>query len=267
MSKTLAVVIPAYCEEACIEKVLRGWNAVFEGLAIRGGYEIIVVNDGSKDRTGEILEGLAKQIRTLRVVHQKNAGHGAAVLRGYHAAKGAEWVFQVDSDDQFEPGEFKRLWEARDQSDFILGHRKARHDARHRLFISGLARKLIWSLFGVKGKDFNIPFRLMRGEYLELLLSGLPEKLFAPNIFLAILAGALGQDLKFIPVTHKPRTTGSVSILRWRLLKVCLQSVRELIQFRGDFQPTLAELREVQLDTEIASQPVPAKAKRANAKR
>jgi dolichol-phosphate mannosyltransferase len=258
MAKALSVVIPAYCEEACIEKVLKSWNEAFKKTVGPSQFEIIVVNDGSKDGTGNILDRLAAEMPTLKVIHQKNAGHGAAVLRGYREAVASDWVFQVDSDDQFEPAEFERLWKMRDRSRFILGHRETRHDARHRLVISFLARKLVWALFGVEGKDFNIPFRLMQGEMLGKLADELPGTLFAPNIFLAILASALGEDLKYVPVTHKPRTTGRVSILRWGLVKVCWRTLTELLEFRSLFSETVALMKE-----EAPQKKAPAPSRRA----
>src|SRR5437868_4422665 len=100
----LAIVMPAYNEEACIEGVVSAWLSVLD--TVPG--TLFVVNDGSRDGTGKVLDRLAESHASLRVIHQKNAGHGAAVLRGYAEAiaLGPEWIFQTDSDDQFDPMDF-----------------------------------------------------------------------------------------------------------------------------------------------------------------
>src|ERR1041385_4515531 len=78
----LAIVMPAYNESECIERVVKSWLGVLDQVS---GI-IIVVNDGSKDNTGELLDKMAQSEPRLKVVHQKNAGHGAAVRHGYEEA-------------------------------------------------------------------------------------------------------------------------------------------------------------------------------------
>src|SRR6478672_4624446 len=106
--------MPAYNEQDCIEAVLRAWTDEFERL-FGAKYRIVVVNDGSRDRTGEILDAIAEGHKRVIVLHQANAGHGAALLNSYHYATGldTEYVFHVDSDDQFRPSDFATLWELR----------------------------------------------------------------------------------------------------------------------------------------------------------
>lgn len=229
--ESLAVVMPTYNEEGCIEKVCQSW---LEILAPLKEVTLIVVNDGSRDKTGEILDNLSKKNDQLIVLHQPNQGHGASVLNGYREVvrRKATYVFQVDSDDQFEPLDFFSLWKRRKESSFILGFRKKRHDPLHRLIITQIVRFCILLFMGVWIKDANIPFRLIEGQYLEKILSLLPEKVFAPNLFLSVIAKRGGQPLLEIPVTHKIRKTGKISIVKWGLIKVCIRSARELFAFR-----------------------------------
>ena len=241
----LCFVMPAYNEQDCIAKVIGEWLAELARCVPSGRYLAIIVNDGSQDRTGEILDTLAARQKNLRVIHQANGGHGAALLRGYREAVefDAEWVFHVDSDDQFEPSDFRLLWERRSQSRFVTGYRRSRHDALHRLVITRLVRGLNLMMFGYYLKDANIPFRLIHGAYLNRLLSRLPDPVFAPNIFLSLLAARDGQKLLEVPVTHKPRETGAVSIVRWKLIKVCFRSARELFRFRRQLPKHLVALK------------------------
>lgn len=227
---SLAIVMPAYNESGCIERVVRSWLTVFESVP----GVLIVVNDGSRDDTGKILDALAPTAPQLKVVHQKNAGHGAAVMRGYQEAlqSGMTYIFQTDSDDQFMPSDFPRLWELRDRSPFITGYRKDRHDAFARLVITRVVIMLNFLFFGCWLKDSNIPFRLMRADYLRELLPLIPAGIFTPNIMLTVLAVKSGAKLQEIPITHIERQTGAVSIVKWRLIKVCFRSAYELLRFR-----------------------------------
>lgn len=243
---SLCIVMPAYNEEACIEPVVKAWLTVFDQVPGK----LIVVNDGSRDRTGQILDQLAGQFPKLRVVHQTNAGHGAAVLNAYRqaVATDAEWVFQTDSDDQFRVEDFWKLWARREESPFIMGYRKKREDAFHRKIITKVMAGLVFLLFGETFVDANIPFRLMRTTFLAELLKLLPEQLLTPNIFLAVLAQKAGAKFLNIPIHHQERKTGKVSILRWRLVKFCLQATQELVEFRFSLIQNRAQLRALRSD-------------------
>jgi dolichol-phosphate mannosyltransferase len=114
-----------------------------------------------------------------------------------------------------------------------LGYRQIRFDAPARLLITRILKSTIFLAYGTFINDANIPFRLIQGSYLKKLLEQLPNpEPFAPNIFLAVMAKKAGQKTFDIPIVHKERMTGTVSILKWKLLKVCMQSFRELLQFR-----------------------------------
>ncbi|MGH7452991.1 MAG: glycosyltransferase family 2 protein [bacterium] len=241
---SLAIVMPAYNEADCIEEVVYAWLKVLQRVP---GF-LLVVNDGSKDRTGEILNRIAISEPCLKVVHQANAGHGAAVLRAYREAlkPGVTHVFQTDSDDQFKPEDFWQLWERREKSPFITGFRQARSDAFHRLVITRLVAALNLLFFGVKLKDSNIPFRLIRADFLKVLLQMLPDDVFAPNIFLTVLAAKAGSTLFELPIIHEERKTGQVSIIRWKLVKICLRCAGELLRFRQSLhaqRPQLESLK------------------------
>ncbi len=241
----LCIVMPAYNEEGCIQPVVRGWLGVLRKLGVSNP-RLVVVNDGSKDNTGALLDEVAKSDGNLTVVHQPNGGHGRALRHAYEKAVElhSAWVFHVDSDDQFDPADLEKLWQLRSKSNFISGFRQSRHDALHRLVITRIMRTMNLFLFGAWLKDANVPFRLIEGQYLKLLLEAVPATVFAPNIFLSVLAARDGQDLMFIPVGHRERETGKVSIVRWRLIRACLRCVRELAEFRLKLGETLRNLKE-----------------------
>jgi dolichol-phosphate mannosyltransferase len=91
---------------------------------------------------------------------------------------------------------------------------------------------LLLLVFGTYVRDSNIPFRLIRGPFLQALLRELPVSVFAPNVFLSVLAARAGENLWSIPVRHQDRMTGTVSIVRWKLITVCFRTARELVAFR-----------------------------------
>lgn len=228
------VVMPAYNEEGCIGKVLGEWLARLR-IILGDRFAVVVVDDGSRDGTGAILDRLVESTPELRVAHQPNGGHGKALMTAYVAALSARpaFVFHVDSDDQFDPIDFEELWQRRDQSDFILGWRRFRQDAPHRVAISHLLRGITRIMLGCYIPDANNPFRLIRASYLDTLLPRVPAGMFAPNIALSVLAACDGKDLLNIPVEHRIRRTGAVSIVRWRLIRACLISLGQLWALRA----------------------------------
>jgi len=238
----LILVMPAYNEEGCIENVIRAWRDELCQTVGTGLFRMIVVNDGSRDRTGMILDQIQPSIPELQVHHQKNSGHGVAVLTAYEIAANAKprWIFQVDSDDQFPPSEFRKLWEKRDSADFLLGNRVHRDDPFHRKIITRILRFFLMLVFGKFFADSNVPFRLIRLEVLIAFLKTLPsDPVFAPNIFLSLFASQNagttarpGIRSLQIPIIHQARKTGKISIVRWNLIRACLRCVRELWSYR-----------------------------------
>lgn len=227
------LVMPAYNESECIETVVSTWRETLKGV-VGDAFKMVVVNDGSKDNTGTLLDALSRKFSELVVIHQKNAGHGAALMTAYREAVklDAAYVFHVDSDDQFDVSDFKKLWGRRAETPFILGFRKKRFDAFHRLVITNVLRTLLFVIFQVWIKDANIPFRLIKRDYLAELLRKIPSSVFAPNIFLAVAARFDRNQTLDIPVHHRDRRTGEVSIVRMGLIKACVRSARELVSFR-----------------------------------
>ena len=253
MSLLLSIVMPAYNEEEVIEAVVRQWTDMLARQFPTDTTRLIVVNDGSRDKTGIILDSIKEKYPRLMVVHQPNGGHGDAVVNGYKQAVAldSEYVFQTDSDDQFVTDDFQKLWARRHESPFILGYREERYDAPARLVITRILRMSIAGIYGTYIKDSNIPFRLIRGTLLRRLLDQLPTPTpFAPNIFLAVMAKKAGYDTFDMSITHKERQTGTVSILKWKLLKVCMQSFNELAQFRLELGDKVKNLKKPEKVTE-----------------
>ena len=222
--------MPAYNEAGAIESVCREWLA----LAAARDFILIAIDDGSRDATGTLLDELAREHGALRVTHQPNQGHGAAVLRGYRQAieTGATWIFQVDSDGQFTPTDFDALWAERLRGACVLGYRRDRDDPWLRKVLSGVNRALMGLLFGVRLRDPNVPYRLIRASLLAPLLAHLPPGVFAPHVFLAAMAASTGAGIRDVPVTHMARPAGGGSIGARRALALSFRCFAEMLGFR-----------------------------------
>lgn len=228
---SVALVIPVYNEEECIEKVLSDWSNELMDLDIP--YQLFVINDGSRDGTGDILDKFAKTNPSISVIHQENQGHGIAVKNGYITAieSGHDYIFQTDSDDQFSPSDFRKLWEKRKSSSAIFGHRLKRHDPFHRKVISFFLKKILFDYFFVDIPDANIPYRLFERNFLKHAAATLTPGLFAPNVFLSILSFKYFGDCPVVPVSHFERKGTQAKLIRLSLLKACLKSFWDLVTF------------------------------------
>jgi len=232
MRLSCVVVVPAYNEEGNIARVVADWTAELKAV-LGDACRILVIDDGSHDATGEILDRITQENDKVIVCHQGNQGHGGAVMNGYRQATSMEtdYVFQTDSDDQFDAADFSVLWGRRKESHFILGFRKVRNDPIHRIVLSKIAAALIYMLFAVRLKDSNVPYRLMERNFLLQCLPVVPAGAFAPNICLAIIAAYRKQPLLHIPVRHRKRVTGQ-SLVSKALLKGCVRSFFDLFRLR-----------------------------------
>jgi glycosyltransferase involved in cell wall biosynthesis len=225
----LSVVMPAYNEEEAIgDAVTDVCQGVLDALP---GAELIVVNDGSRDRTGAILDELAAKEPRLRVIHQPNGGHGAAVLNGLEQAEG-EYVFLIDSDRQIPIEAFAALWEAARGRDGAFGVRARRHDPPFRLYLSRQIRRALRLLFGVDIRDANVPFKVVRCSAWAAARPYIPDGTLAPSLFLAVFMKYRGMDIAEVEVPHRARETGVASIRHGRLLKFCGRAFGQLLAFR-----------------------------------
>ena len=159
---SLSIVMPVYNEDQVIESLVRELEVhVAERLP---EVELVVVDDCSTDATASILDRLAREREWLVVEHaSRNAGHGPSVVRGLRMSRG-EWIFQLDSDGQFEVADFWKLWEARTEADLVLGVRVDRSDPLHRLVLSRIIALAVSVLARRRLRDPNVPFRLVRRE-------------------------------------------------------------------------------------------------------
>jgi dolichol-phosphate mannosyltransferase len=228
--------MPAYNEEGAIGEAVTAVQA--HVFSVVPDAELVAVNDGSRDRTGAILDELAAVDPRVRVVHKKNGGHGPALITGLSAARG-EYVFLIDSDNQIPLESFAPLWAKIEQGyDAAFGVRKVRNDAHLRRVLTRIIRYSLALLFTVRIRDANIPFKVFRRQLWNAAEPMIPADTLAPSIFFAVHARRSGAKIAFVDVAHRERTTGTVSIRRWKLIKFCARALRQLLAFRSALKTT-----------------------------
>ena len=232
MKPELTVVVPVYNEEACIRDVLVKWVAELRRLGI--AFRILALNDGSKDRTGDILDRAAAEYPEITAVNKPNSGHGPTILSGYRkAVQDGPWVFQVDSDDEMGPESFNRLWAERENYDFLLGCRDQRRQAAARKTISFISRTVIRLFYGSRIWDVNAPYRLFRSDAFREVLREIPTDTFAPNLIISGFCSVRKLRVLEVPVPQAERKTGEVSIKKLKLFKASLRSFMQTVAFRA----------------------------------
>jgi len=207
-SLSISAVLPAYNEEAIIERTVRHVAGVLSGLA--SDFEIIVSNDGSRDGTARVLADLQAREPDLRLrilTHEHNRGYGAALASGFDAAR-KDLVFLTDGDKQFDVAEIGEFLAAMDgQTDLVIGWRKHRADPPLRK-LNALGWKLLVNLlFGYTARDVDCAFKLFRRRVWESMTVQSRGATFSAEFL--IKARRLGFHVKELPVGHFPRTAGS----------------------------------------------------------
>lgn len=207
--RRISVVLPAYNEEEGIEEQVRAVLAATESMGFEAR-EIIVVDDGSADRTPAILERLRAEIPELRVLrHPKNQGYADTLRDGFYGAR-YELVFYTDSDMQFDVREIKNLLPAIDDYDLVCGFRIYRFDPLTRLFLSWGYNLLVRILFRIRVRDIDCAFKLFRREIFESIR--IESKNFFVDTEILAKARALGMRMTEVGVRHYPRRVGQSTV-------------------------------------------------------
>ncbi|MDR2474285.1 MAG: glycosyltransferase family 2 protein [Bacteroidales bacterium] len=230
----LYIVIPAYNEEANIRTVTNEWHKV----AAKTGADsrLVIVDDGSRDNTYNILAAMKKELPQLTVLSKPNGGHGAAVLYGYRYAleKGADYVFQTDSDGQTVPDEFWQFWEKRQEYTALIGRRSHRKDGFSRVFVTKVLRLVLRIVFRLDIPDANTPFRLLKAEALSKYLPLIPPDFNLSNIMLSVCLARYKEKTAFIPITFKPRQGGINSINFKKIVKIGVKAVNDFSRIKKE---------------------------------
>lgn len=218
----LSLVLPAHNEVANLEPVVRRALEVLPELA--PAFEVIVVDDGSRDGTAELADRLAAEHPAVRVVHHPvNRGYGAALTSGFQAATG-DYIMFMDADQQFDPADLAHLVPFLPDADVVAGYRIQRRDPWIRLLYARIFNLCMRALFGLPVRDIDCAFKVYRAELLKALTLTTSGALI--NTELLVKARMAGARVVEVGVRHYPRLTGESS---GGSLKVILRAMRETI--------------------------------------
>jgi glycosyltransferase involved in cell wall biosynthesis len=213
---SLSVFFPAYNDAPSLPGLIQKTMEVLERRV--ADYEVIVVNDGSYDQTGAVLEDLRRRYEPrLRVVtHAQNQGYGAALRSGFAAATG-EFVFYTDGDGQYDVGELPALLElAGPRTGLVNGYKLERHDPAHRIWIGNVYNFCARLLFRIRIRDIDCDYRLIRRALLESVrLTSTSGTICVELVRKLELSGC---EVVEVGVHHYPRLYGRSQFFRIRSL-------------------------------------------------
>jgi glycosyltransferase involved in cell wall biosynthesis len=223
----VSLIMPAYNEEGNICRAVESALPVLRAIHVR--HELVVVESGSTDRTAAILDELSAVHPALRVIHQgAKLGLGSALIEGFEAAR-YERLLYLDGDNPYDVAEFQQALPLLELCEIVNGYRLSRSDPWLRRLYTILFRLAMRWLFGVRLRDANIGFKLMRRSVVRSL--GLTSRGFLIDAELLIKAHRLGCRIREFGVAYHHRTAGESTItfaaarrigiellqLRWRL--------------------------------------------------
>src|SRR3954462_6225117 len=224
----LSIFFPAYNDSGTIASLVI--TALRTARALTPDHEVIVVNDGSKDGTADILNELASIYPQVRVVHHEtNRGYGGPLRTGFATAT-RELVFYTDGDAQYDPAEMEALWRRFDDSvDLVNGYKISRSDPLHRIVIGRIYHHTVKLLFGLGGRAVDCDFRMMRRSIFDTVHLEKNSGVICLEMMKKITDG--GFRIAEVPVHHYHRAFGKSQFFNFsRLFRTMIDVGRLWVQ-------------------------------------
>jgi len=221
----LTIFFPCYNEEQNVERVT--CEALAAASQVSDDYEIIIINDGSNDRTADVAEKLAEKHPQVRAIHHEvNKGYGAALQTGFKNAS-KELVFYTDGDGQFKIEEIKVLLPHIEKFDIVSGYRISRRDPLHRKINAFMWGTMVNMLFKLNISDVDSAFKLYRRKIFDDITLTSQGALIDTEILAK--AKSKGYTITEVGVNHYPRTAGSQTGAK---LSVIIKAFKELYELK-----------------------------------
>ena len=235
----LTFFFPAFNEEENVDTTVR--RALEEiGPLVDGSIEVLVVDDGSTDRTPELADALAAADPRVRVHHQPNRGYGGALRAGFDHARG-ELICFSDGDLQFDLREMEllltRLADPKRPVDVVIGWRTKRRDPPHRIFIAKTYNAIVSVLFGLRVRDIDCAMKLFRREVFDGLRLTTDSPFLSAELLIKLRAR--GERMAQVGVTHYPRAAGTNTGASFRKI---LRTFRDIGRLRWALWTRRAEV-------------------------
>ena len=226
---SLSVIFPAFNEEANIRHTVEAARLVLPKLAQT--WEIILVNDGSRDATTPICDELAEQYPEVRAIHHTdNRGYGAALKSGILAAR-YDFIFFTDSDGQFDLQELENLIDYAGHYEIVTGYRAKRQDPPHRLINAWGWKTLVRMVLGVKVRDIDCAFKIFQRSVFDRVQIRSVGAMV--NTEILAQANSFGMRIHEVKVSHYPRRAGKPSGAN---LRVIAKAFKELFRLWGQLR-------------------------------
>ncbi|MBN1634852.1 MAG: glycosyltransferase family 2 protein [Ignavibacteria bacterium] len=230
---TLSVFFPAYYDEKNIDKVVHKAVRILEELKLKD-YEVIIIEDGSPDRTGEVADELARQYEKVRVIHhEKNMGYGATLKDGFLNTK-LDYVFYSDGDNQFDLEDIKKFVALIPYTDIVVGYRKKKQYSLYRKFTSLSYNYLLKLIFDINYWDIDCAFKLFKADLFKKIEIKSVDAFIDAEIM--IKAKLMGYRTTEVGVEHLPRVDGISTGAR---PSVILRTIREIFEYRKEYKRQL----------------------------
>lgn len=234
---SLSVFFPAYYDEKNIEKVVVAAIKVLNELKLRD-YEVIIIEDGSPDKTGEVADKLAERFPKVRVIHhEKNMGYGATLKDGFLNAK-LDYVFYSDGDNQFDLNELKKFVALIPYSDMVIGYRKKKQYSTYRKVTSLAYNFVLRFLFDIDYVDVDCAFKVIKTDLFSKIQINSVDAFIDAEILLK--ARILGYTTTEVGVKHLPRVDGISTGAR---PSVIFRTIKEIREFRKEYKEEIKKLK------------------------
>jgi glycosyltransferase involved in cell wall biosynthesis len=214
-SISITAFFPAYNDQHTIEGIIR--TSADEMRKITSDFEVLVVDDGSRDETGAILDRLTEELPYLRVIHHEtNRGYGAALITGFTNAR-KDLIFYTDGDGQYDVREMHNLFAKLGPNiDLVNGFKVKRSDPWYRIFIGATYRRVMKAAFRLSIRDVDCDFRLFRRHVFDTIK--LESRSGVICVEMAKKFDEAGFRMAEVPVSHYPRLHGRSEFFRVRHL-------------------------------------------------
>lgn len=232
---TLTAFFPAYYDEGNIAKVVDKTVEVIESMNLKD-YEVIIIEDGSPDRTGEVADELAEKYEKVRVIHhEKNMGYGATLRDGFMNAK-MDYVFYSDGDNQFDLEDLRKFVALIPFTDIVVGYRKQKQYSLYRKFTSLCYNYLLRLLFDIHYWDIDCAFKVFKADLFKKIKINSIDAFIDAEIMLK--AKLLDYRTTEVGVVHLPRLDGISTGAR---PSVILRTIREIFEYRKEYKREMAK--------------------------
>lgn len=223
---SISFFCPAYYDEGNLPLLIPEVVEVLERCT--SAYDILIIEDGSPDRTGAVADELAAKYPRVRVIHHPaNRGYGATIAEGFTTARTYDFVLTTDGDWQYDIRELERFLAHLPHADAVIGYRPVRALSAYRQVQTNLYNLLVRLALGLKVRDVNTSFKLVRRSMLERFQ--LRSRSAFVDAELLVKLKRAGARIVEVPVSHRPRRFGIASGARPQMV---LHTVRELWEFR-----------------------------------